>query len=213
VALAAGVAAVACAFVVLGGHPVFELASAAGFLVAVAFLIVRDSSARGRSGCGWLAACFLLFPLAVPAFLILAAYDRLRGRLGIEARWAPAGRWYLLAALVLAMMGAGFALTQVNVPSISVSAPGTSGRFSGSCSSALQIFLGDGAYSPSGYWPPDEPATLSAARARQASRCRTSAEHHMEAAASCLGAALLSAAAGLGMNRWRRRVRAALPGC
>ena len=66
----------------------------AGFFVAVAFLIAKDSAARGRSGFRWLLACVFLGPLGIFAFVVVAVLDRLAGRRGIESRWTPAGRPY-----------------------------------------------------------------------------------------------------------------------
>jgi uncharacterized membrane protein len=58
----------------------------------------------------------LLTPLAFPVFVVVAVFGRLRGRLGIESRWAGAGRWYLLAGVVLAVVAAALAVSQVQVP-------------------------------------------------------------------------------------------------
>ena len=174
-----------------------------GFLVALAILITQDSAARGRSGWGWLAACVLLAPLALPAFVVIAVCDRLRGRRGIEARWAPAGRWYLLGALVLVVAVLGLAGSPVRVPGASVSAPGASGNFSGSCSSALSVALGAGTYGHASYWPTGAPPILTTARATVAGRCSAVATDRMNASAVCLGGALLLALAGAGMNRRR----------
>ena len=172
-------------------------------LVTIAVLIVRDSAERGRSRWRWLAACVLLTPLAVPAFVVVAVYDRLRGRLGIESRWAPAGRWYLLASVVLAVVTPIPAWSQVQVPGVSVSVPGASGTFSGSCSSALSVSLGTGLYGRNQDWPADAPPVLTAAQATEAGRCSAAAADRMTDSAICLGGALLLALVGQGMNRRR----------
>jgi hypothetical protein len=174
-----------------------------GLLVTIAVLIVRDSAERGRSGWRWLAACALLTPLAVPAFVVVAVCDRLRGRLGIESRWAPAGRWWLLASVVLAVVAPMPALSQVQVPGVSVSVPGASGTFSGSCSSALSVSLGTGTYGRNQDWPAGDPPVLAAAQATEAGRCSAAAAGRMTESAICLGGALLLALAGQGMNRRR----------
>jgi hypothetical protein len=181
-----------------------------GFLVAAAVLIARDSKARGRSGFGWLIACTLLLPLAIPAFVVLAVIDRFRGRLGIESRWSPAGRWYLLGGVVLALSAAALVLTPMHVSSLSVSAPGVSGSFSGSCSSALAESLGVGEYRQDPFASDDASPVLAAARATIARRCSAASATRMEASAICLSGALLLVAAGQGMNR-RRRSRASQP--
>jgi hypothetical protein len=142
-------------------------------------------------------------PLAVPAFVVVAVYDRLRGRLGIESRWAPAGRWYLLASVVLAVVAPIPALSQVQVPGMSVSAPGASGTFSGSCSSALSVSLGDGPYGRNQDWSAGAPPVLTAAQATEAGRCSAAAADRMTDSASWLGGALLLALVGQGMNRRR----------
>jgi hypothetical protein len=186
-----------------GWRTVAVLAVTVGVLVAIAVVIVRDSAARGRSRWGWLAACALLAPLAVPAFVVVAGYDRLRGRLGIESRWSPAGRWYLLSGLVLALVAGGLAVSWVQVPGLSMSAPGASGSFSGSCSSALAVSLGAGMYGDPSYWPADEPRVLTTARATVAGRCSAAADDRMTAGAVFLGGALLLTLAGTGINRRR----------
>jgi hypothetical protein len=176
---------------------------AVGFVVALGVLITQDSAARGRSGWGWLAACALLTPLALPAFVVIAVYDRLRGRRGIEARWSPGGRWYVLGGLVLVVVAAGLAVSPVDVPGVSVSVPGASGSFSGSCSSALSVSLGTGSYGRSSYWQSGAPAVLTDARTTVAGRCSAVASDRMRASGICLGGALVLALAGLGMNRRR----------
>lgn len=175
----------------------------AGSLVAMAVLIAWDSVERGRSGWGWLAACVLLAPLALPVFVVVAVFDRLRGRLGIESRWAPAGRWYLLAGVVLAVAAAILAVSQVQVPGVSVSVPGASGSFSGSCSSALSVSLGTGPYSQFPAWPAGAPPVLTAAQATEAGRCSAAAAGRLRTSAICLGGALLLALAGQGLIRRR----------
>ncbi|HEX6453210.1 MAG TPA: hypothetical protein VF060_27585 [Trebonia sp.] len=194
---------------------VAEFVVPVGSLATIAVLIVRDSAERGRSGGRWLAACVLLPPLAVPAFVVVAVYDRLRGRLGIESRWAPAGRWYLLASVVLAVVAPIPALSQIQVPSVSVSVPGASGTFSGSCSSALSVSLGTSSYGYPTYWPADTPPVLTAARATEAGRCSAVAADRMKASSICLGGALLLALVGQGINRRQnhrqQRQKLALP--
>lgn len=211
-AVLAGVTAVPVAGALPGWRSVAEFVVPVGLLVAIAVLIVRDSAERGRSGWGWLAACVLLAPLAVPAFVVVAVYDRLRGRLGIESRWAPAGRWYLLASVVLAVVAPIPAVSQVHVPGVSVSVPGASGTFSGSCSSALAVSLDTGPYGRLPAWPAGAPPVLTATRATEAGRCLAAAAHRMTASAICLGGALLLASVGQGMNRRRghRRQRQTL---
>jgi hypothetical protein len=159
------------------------------FAVAVLILIAKDSAARGRSGGWWAGACIMLPPFALVAFVVLAVYDRLRGRRGIEARWAPAGRWYMLGSLVLAVAAAVLALSQVHVPGTSVSGPGGSASFSGSCLTALSVTLGTGTYGQSPEW-----ATVAA-------RCSAAASERMTTSAICLGGAMLLVLAGQGMNR------------
>jgi len=172
-------------------------------LVAVAVLIVADSAARGRSRWGWLAFCVLLSPIGIPAFIIVAVYDRLRGRLGIEARWAPAGRWYLLGALATALVAAAFALSPVHVTGESVSAPGASGSYSGACESALAVGLGQGPYGPYAALPPGTPPILTNAQATVAGRCSAAADKRLTASGFFLGAALLLALTGQIRNRRR----------
>jgi hypothetical protein len=181
------------------------------FLIGVAALIAQDAAARGRSGWKWLTACALVPPLGLPAFAVVAVYDRLRGRTGIEARWDRAGRWYLLGGLILTVASAGLAVSQVTVQSTSVSAPGVSGYYSGSCSSALSVFLGAGPYSDPPYWSADTAPTLAAARSTVAGACSAAATDRMSMSAICLGGALLLALAGTGMNRHQRRRTLALP--
>jgi hypothetical protein len=192
---------------------VAELMVPAGFLVAVAVLIVRDSAARGRSGGKWLAACAFLAPIAVPAFLVVAAVDRLRGRRGIEARWTPGGRWFLLGGVVLAIAAGAVAISQVNVPGMSVSTPMASGSFSGQCSSALAVSLGAGSYdqlSPGRSSGPPVPPILVSAQATVAGRCAAAAASRMTASAACLAAAWLLALVGERMSRRRYRPRSGL---
>jgi hypothetical protein len=179
-----------------GWRTVAALVVTVGVLVAIGVLIVRDSAARGRSRWGWLAACVLLAPLAVPAFVVVAMYDRLRGRLGIESRWAPGGRWCRLGGLVLALTAGVLAVSWVQVPGLSVSAPGAAGSFSGSCSSALAVSLGAGLYGDPSYWPAEEPRVLTTARATEAERCSAAANGRMTASVVLLGGALLLGLAG-----------------
>lgn len=87
-----------------------------GCLIGFGMLIVRDTVARGRGAGRWLLACIFLAPVAVPLWLIVAVYDRIGGRLGIEARWEPAVRWCLLAGLVLAALSGFLALRSISVP-------------------------------------------------------------------------------------------------
>lgn len=213
VVVAAVLAAVATLPVTAGSQPIWwrdlaEFVVPVGFLVAVGGLIVADSAARGRSGWGWLAVCVLLAPVALPAFMVVAVADRLHGRLGIESRWAPAGRWFLLAGVVLAVVAVVPAVAEMQVPTVSASVPEASGSFPGSCSSALSVSLGGGPYGQA--WPTGAPPALAAARATMAGRCSAAAADRMTASAMCLGGAVLLALAGQGMNRrraWRQRRR------
>jgi hypothetical protein len=184
---------------------------ALGWVVAAVCLIVWDSDARGRSGGWWLFACALLAPIGLPVFVVVGVLDRLRGRLGIEARLAPVARWCLLGVVVLAVPGIVHAESQVRVPGVSVSVPGASGSFSGSCSSALDVFLGNGAYSHSFYGPAgappvqaSTPPVLTNAWATVAGRCSAVAASRMTGSAICMGGALLFALTGWAMNRRRR---------
>lgn len=175
----------------------------AGCLGAIAVLIYRDSAERGRSGWGWLAACVLAAPVAFPVFAFVAVFDRLRGRRGIESRWAPAGRWYLLAAVALGIAAVVLAASPVKVTAMSVSAPGASGSFDGSCSSALAVSLGGGTYGSWPHWPADASPVLATARATETERCSAAAAKRMIASAVCLAGVLLLALVGQGMNRRR----------
>jgi hypothetical protein len=201
----AGAALVLAASTVFDWRALAVLLIGAGLLIAAAVFIVRDSAERGRSGSWWLVACVLLPPLALPTFVIFAVSDRLQGRRGIESRWAPAGRWFLLVGLVLTIGAAGLAVSQVRVASASVSAPGASASFSGSCSSALSVYLGAGTYGRHEYWPATAPASLTAARVAVAGRCQAAADARMTASAICLGGALLLGLTAQSMNRRRRR--------
>jgi hypothetical protein len=106
----------------------------------------------------------------------------------------------MLAGLVLTLAAVGLALSQVQVPGVSVSTPGASGSFSGSCSSALQVSIGTGPYGGPSY-STGEPPVLTAARATVAARCSAAATNRMRESAICLGAALLLTLAGLDINR------------
>jgi hypothetical protein len=207
-----GVAVLLAAGALPGWRPVAGFVVQAGFVVAVAVLIKRDSGLRGRSGRGWLAACVLLPPVALPVFVVVAVVDRFRGRRGIESRWAPAGRWYLLAGVVLAAAAGAVAVSQVNVPGMSVSTPPASGSFSGSCSSALSVSLGTGTYGRLPAGPAGAPPVLAAARATEAGRCSAAAAERMTASAVLLGGAWLLALVGEGMNRRRGHPGSGLPG-
>ena len=197
------VAVLVAAGALLGWRQVAGFVVPAGLLVAAAVLIVRDSGERGRSGGGWLAACVMLAPVAVPVFVVVAVVDRLRGRRGIESRWAPAGRWYLLAGVVLAVAAGAVAMSQVRVPGISVSTPTASGSFPGRCSSALAVSLGTGPYGHLRAGPTGLPPVLAAAQATEAGRCSAAAGDRMSVSAVCLGGAWLLAMAGEGMSRRR----------
>lgn len=217
--LLAGVAALLAGVITfLATGPLLERRTVAGSvipivaMVAVAVLVARDSAARGRSGWRWVAACALLFPLGFLAFAVIAVYDRLHGRRGIEARWDPAGRWYLLGGLALTAAAVALAVSQVHVPGVSVSAPGASGSFSGSCSSALSVSVGGGMYNGPSYLGADAPAVLTAAWAMEAGRCSVAAANRLTESGICLGGAVLLALAGQGMNcRRRRQQTLALP--
>jgi hypothetical protein len=189
---------------------VIAIAVLLAFLAGAAALIVQDTAARGRSRWKWLAACALVPPLGLAAFAVVALYDRLHGRPGIEARWDRAGRWYLLGCLILTLASAGLAVSQVTVQSVSVSAPGASAYYSGSCSSALSVFLGAGTYSDPSYWSASASPVLTAARSTVAGACSAAATDRVRMSAICLGGALLLALAGIGMNRHQRRRTLAL---
>lgn len=205
VAVLCGVAVMLAASAALGWRVVAGFVVPAGFLVAVAVLIVRDSAERGRSGGWWLAACIFLAPVAIAAFVVIAVVDRLRGRRGIESRWAPGGRWYLLAGVVLAVAAGAVAISQVTVPGISVSTPTASGSYSGHCSSALSVSLGTGSYDHLPERFAGAPPVLASAQATVAGRCAAAAADRMTASAACLGVAWLLALVGEGMNRrWDR---------
>jgi hypothetical protein len=131
--------------------------------------------------------------------------DRLSGRRGIESRWAPAGRWYLLAGVILAVVAGILAMVQVNVPGISVHTGTASGSYSGRCSSALSVSLGTGPYSVLQERPAGAPPALAAAQATVASRCSAAAADRMADSAICLGGAWLLALIGESRNRRRDR--------
>jgi hypothetical protein len=185
---------------------VAELVIAVSVAVTMMVLVARDSAARGRSARGWTIACVFLAPVAIPAFLIVAVYDRLRGRLGIESRWAPGGRWLLLSAIALAMTAAVVAGSTVQVPSLSVSAPGTTGFYSGSCGSALSVVLGSGTYGSAAPSSFGGSTLLATAESTVAGHCLAAADDRMTDSAILLGAALLLALGGLAVNRRRERM-------
>ena len=121
--------------------------------------------------------------------------------------------WTVVRArgLILLVASACVAVSQVTVQSVSVSAPGVSGYYSGSCPSALSVFLGACPYSDPAYWSADTPATLTAARLTVAGACSTAATDRMSVSAICLGGALLLTLAGMGMTRRQRGQALALP--
>lgn len=173
-----------------------------GGVLGVAYLIVADSEARGRAGWGWLALCFLLAPFAIPVFLFLAVRDRLQGRRGIEARWDPARRWYLLAGVVLAVAAVVVALGPIHVASVTVtSGDPTSGytsssTISGSCTSALDVVTGNDDY---GQDSAGQSAAVAAANLTLERRCSTQALRRMTAGAVGLAGAFLLALVGGGI--------------
>jgi hypothetical protein len=185
---------------------VAELVIGLSVAVTTLALVARDSAARGRSPWGWVIACVFLAPLAIPVFLIVAVYDRLRGRVGIESRWAPGGRWLLLSAIALAMTAAVVAGSTVQVPSMSVSVPGSTGYYSGSCGSALSVVLGNGTYAPVSPAAFGGSKLLATAQSTVAGDCLAAADDRMTDSAILLGTALLLALAGLAVNRRRERV-------
>jgi hypothetical protein len=209
--LLAGIAMLRAAGDLPGWQVVAGLVVPVGFFLGVAFLIAQDSAERGRSSMAWLLACVFLAPVAIPAYLVVAVFDRLRGRRGIESRWAPAGRWYLLAGVLLAVAAGVLAVSPVNVPGMSVHTRTASGSFSGHCSSALSVSLGAGSYDHFAARSAGAPPALTSAQATVANRCSAAAADRMAASAMCLGGAWLLALIGENRNRRRGRPGSARP--
>lgn len=174
-----------------------------GCAAAVAVIVYLDSTGRGRYGGRWVLACILIPPLAVPAFLVVAVTDRLRGRRGIETVWAPEQRWWLMAGVVLTIAAAALAVSSVQVRGASVDGQGVSGSFSGACGSALSVVTGTGAYGAATLGPQPPPA-LVAAQATVSQRCSAAAGRRVGGSALCLGGAFCLALIGASVASRRR---------
>jgi hypothetical protein len=155
-------------------------------------------------------------PVAIPLFVVVAVYDRIGGRLGIEASWEPAVRWCLLAGVVLAATSGFLALRTVTVstsglPSSSVTVPATSGleppniatsaTFTGSrpCgSSALEVTLGGDFYTS---LLNDGPPTATPDVQEIVRRCTRAAGRRMVASEISLAGAFTACLMGVGIGR------------
>ena len=166
-------------------------------VVGYVWIIVTDSSLRGRSGGGWLLACVLVAPIGLTLFLLVAVRDRIRGRRGIEAFWPPGARWCFLAAIGMAVTAVVLAFGQISVARPNLGTiPGFSGVITGSCdNNALSLSLGNAPpitemlsapapYPPSGTSPSaagGPPSSLQVALDRFAQRCTAKAGRRMVA--------------------------------
>jgi hypothetical protein len=173
--------------------------------VGYVWVIVTDSQLRGRTGAGWLAACILVAPIGLTAFLVVAVRDRIRGGRGIERFWAPGVRWCYLAAVGLAALALGLAVTQFNVakPDLGPNS-GFNGPLGGSCEhSAIGLMLGE---QPNivEMFGNNQPAPQRAAWEQFAQRCTAKAGRRMVASEVSLAGGLALALIG-GVNQRRRR--------
>lgn len=174
-------------------------------VVGYIWIIVTDSELRGRSGAGWLLACIFLAPLALPAFAFVAIKDRIRGRRGIESYWPAAVRWCYLAAVGLAALAFGLALTQFSAAKPDLSANPSITGFSGSCgASAINLVLGQ---KPPGvdFFADSQPVANRAELELFAQRCMAKAGRRIVASEVCLAGGLALALLG-GVNQRRRRL-------
>lgn len=175
------------------------LAAAASISLGVYF----DSKSRRRSGWVWLVVCIFLPPIGFLLFLVVAVTDRARGCRGLETRWDADRRWYDLTAIALGVAALALVFSPVTVDGGSVTTAGGTSSFSGSCSSALEVVLGQGPYADA---TAAIPAVVSDLHNAVATRCATAAGRRVAAGFVCLAGALGAVLlATLRPRRLRRR--------